>query len=86
MDKPHPTQPLELDSHGVLRFKGNKIIRYLFDTGKLDLNELGRITFFGDEDRVQLAQLLGYSLCGFGDLSYVSDEVYDRAEEEGKKY
>jgi hypothetical protein len=34
---------------------------------------------FSDEDREQFAQLIGYSLGGFGDLSYASDEVYNAA-------
>lgn len=28
---------------------------------------------------MQLAQLLGYSVSGYGDLPYVSDESYDKA-------
>lgn len=35
---------------------------------------------FSQEDREQFAQLIGYSLSGYGDLSYVSDESYDAAE------
>ncbi|ELY4307208.1 hypothetical protein SMZ19_003863 [Cronobacter sakazakii] len=34
---------------------------------------------FDAEDRMQLAQLIGYSLSGYGSLSYVSDESYARA-------
>jgi len=30
---------------------------------------------FSQEDREQFAQLIGYSLSGFGELSYVSDET-----------
>ncbi len=35
---------------------------------------------FSDEDREQFAQLIGYSLNGFGELSYVSEETYEAAE------
>jgi hypothetical protein len=35
---------------------------------------------FSPEDREQFAQLIGYSLSGFGELSYVSDETYAAAE------
>jgi hypothetical protein len=31
---------------------------------------------FSNEDRVQFAQLIGYSLNGFGELPYVSDKVW----------
>ncbi len=42
------------------------------------MNQLARMEF-SDEDREQFAQLTGYSLSGFGDLDYVSDETYERA-------
>ena len=75
----HPVQPLVTDSEGVLRFKANAIVRYLLDNGPFNLNDLALLPF-SDEDREQFAQLIGYSLSGFGDLSYVSDETYERAE------
>ncbi len=74
----HPIQPLETDEAGTLRFKENKIIRWLLDTGKLDLNEIA-MQGFPVEDQEQLAQLIGYSLNGFGELSYVGDDTYDTA-------
>lgn len=76
----HPIQPLAEDEHGVLRFKSNAIVRFLLDEGPFDLNVLALIEF-SQEDREQFAQLIGYSLGGFGDLSYASDETYDRAEQ-----
>ena len=79
MKMKHPIQPLEEDKHGVLRFKENKIVRYLLDNGGLDLNKLA-VLDFSDNDREQLSQLIGYSLSGFGDLSHVSDEAYYAAE------
>lgn len=75
----HPIQPLEADDKGTLRFKENKIVRYLLDNGGIDLNQLAIIDF-SDNDREQLSQLIGYSLSGFGDLSHVSDETYYAAE------
>ena len=45
-----------------------------------DLNTLARMNF-PREDWVQLAQLLGYSVSGFGDLSYVTDEDYEAVKE-----
>lgn len=74
----HPLQPLYTDKNGIVRFRGNKAVKFLLDNSGYDLNELARIDF-SDEDREQFAQLIGYSLSGFGDLSYVSDEVYEKA-------
>ena len=74
-----PMQPIEWDGHGVIRFKQNAIIYWLFCEGKLNLNEIA-VQDFSDEDRMQLAQLLGYSVSGFGDLSYASDEVVAEAD------
>lgn len=78
----HPIQPVVLDDRGTARFKENKIVRYLLDLctmkGICDLNQLA-IMGFPREDHEQLAQLIGYSVSGAGDLSYFSDEVYEFA-------
>jgi len=74
----HPIQPLEVDEHGVVRFKQNAIVRYLLDQGGIDLNQISG-TPFSRQDRVQFAQLIGYSMGGFGDLSYVTQEDYEAA-------
>jgi hypothetical protein len=71
----HPIQPLYLSEDGVMYFKQNKIITYLFESGKLDLNEIA-VMDFSNEDQQQIAQLVGYSLSGYGDLSYVDDDAY----------
>ena len=79
LDSPcHPRQPIVVDTHGVARFKKNEIVRCLLDAGPFDMNHLG-VGRFSREDREQFAQLIGYSVSGFGDLSYASDEVYDEA-------
>lgn len=73
----HPIQPTEVDAHGTVRFKQNAIVRRLLDfssTHGLDLNRLAAETFDQD-DRVQFAQLIGYSVSGFGDLGYVDDDT-----------
>lgn len=74
----HPIQPLELDDSGTVRFKPNKLVQYLLDNGGIDMNHLARQQFTHDE-REQFAQLIGYSLSGYGELSYVSDETYGAA-------
>lgn len=75
----HPMQPLVKDDSGVVRFQQNSIIDALQREGSIDLNALaGRR--FSPEDWMQLAQLLGYSVSGFGDLSYASAEVVAQAD------
>jgi hypothetical protein len=74
----HPTQPLVAADQGIVRFKPNKIVQFLLDAGPFDLNKLACMNFDA-EDREQLAQLIGYSLSGFSELSYVSDKTYKAA-------
>ena len=76
--KKHPIQPLEDDGKGVLRFKKNAIVNFLLDHGPFDMNSLAGMSFT-QEDRQQFAQLIGYSLSGFGELSYVTDEAWGAA-------
>lgn len=71
----HPTQPTELDERGVRRFKRNHIVEYLLNHGGIDLNAIACLDF-PREDRVQFAQLIGYSVDGFSTLSYVDDCDY----------
>lgn len=77
--KPHPLQDIYKDQHGTIRFRENKIVKFLLDCGPYDLNQLARMPF-SDEDREQFAQLLGYSVSGFGELSYASQEIVERAD------
>jgi hypothetical protein len=74
----HPIQPLGDDGKGVLRFKMNAIVCYLLDHGGLDMNKLAELDFTV-EDSQQFAQLIGYSLGGYGELSYVDNLAYDAA-------
>ena len=72
----HPIQPLELADHDRPRFKKNAIVDFL--VAGFGLNNLVDRNF-PPEDWEQLAQLIGYSLSGFSELSYVRDETYDTA-------
>lgn len=74
----HPIQPIEKDDAGVFRFKENKIVLYLLVHGGINMNDLA-VQNFPDEDSVQFAQLIGYSLSGYSELSYVSDDDYGAA-------
>ena len=77
----HPIQPLAEDENGVMRFKANRMVRHLLDWAQprgMGLNEMAAMDFPG-EDWEQFAQLIGYSLSGYGDLSYVSDATWGAA-------
>ena len=76
-EKLFPMQSIVWDGHGVIRFKKNRIIDDLLDVaGKhgLDLNQIAIRACndkYTDAEQIQLAQLIGYSVSGYGDLSYV---------------
>lgn len=70
----NPMQPIEPNPHGTVRFKRNRIVEYLLDNGGIDMNKLATLPFSQD-DRVQFAQLIGYSLSGFHELGYVPDSA-----------
>jgi hypothetical protein len=82
-----PLQPIYRDCVGIERFQPNLIVVYLLEVARgvgVDLNTLG-MRDFPQEDREQFAQLIGYTLSGFSELSYVSDETYARVEEAAKE-
>jgi hypothetical protein len=74
-----PMQPLVWDK-GVIRFKRNALVCYLLDHGGIDLNQLAGVRA-SREDREQLAQLIGYSVSGFGDLNYARRSTVARADD-----
>jgi hypothetical protein len=76
----HPMQPIVF-INSVARFQANEIIQWLFNNGKINLNDIALMNF-SNEDRMQLDQLLGYSVSGFGDLEYADDEVVRLADAE----
>jgi hypothetical protein len=51
-----------------------------YHQGRLDLGKLMQMDF-PQEDREQFAQLMGYSISGYHELSYVSDESCAQASE-----
>jgi len=78
----HPTQPLELDEHGVMRFKQNSIVRMLLDSHpSQDLRSIKVFGNFPPEDCKQLMQLIGYSVSGYGDLDIAPDEEIEQLDE-----
>ena len=74
----NPMQPLIIDEKNIVRFKANKIVSYLLDNSGITLNDLAAMPF-SQEDREQFAQLIGYSIKGYFELSYVSDKSCNRA-------
>jgi hypothetical protein len=78
----HPMQPIEPDAHGVMRFKANAIVRHLLETHPTESMNTIALGRFSREDREQFAQLIGYSVSGAGDLSYVSRELIEAADAE----
>ena len=68
-------QPIYLDGDGRARFKENAIVRYLSANRMNDLAEMP----FSQEDREHFAQLIGYSVGGFSELSYISNAAYAKA-------
>ena len=80
----NPMQPVIKNQYGTYRFKDNAIVRFLLDHNvegkKIDLNTLAGMEFSQD-DEIQFAQLIGYSVIGFHELSYVSDNAAKAASE-----
>lgn len=81
-----PMQPIHLDSLGVARFTKNRIVDDLLEFAAsrgFGLNEIAAGDY-SDYEHMQMAQLIGYSLSGYGELSYVSDESFNSAHENAK--
>lgn len=87
MSELFPMQPVVVTKNGVIRFKENRIVRDLLDFATplgFDMNEIA-IKDYTAEERMQFAQLIGYSVYGYGTLSYVTDESYYAAEDAANK-
>lgn len=73
MKNENPIQPI-IDG----RFKENKIVSDLLDFAQskgFGLNEIA-MKNYSKTDRQQFAQLIGYSVSGYGSLSYVDNDHY----------
>lgn len=78
-----PMQPIYIDNKGVARFQSNKIVDWLFVTQKISLNEISAMcqnSKIPKVDQMQFWQMLGYSVSGFGDLSFADKEVVAQAD------
>ncbi len=73
----NPMQPVQLVNN-VMRFKRNAIVDDLLDfaTPKgFDMNHIVGSGKYSQDDMEQFAQLIGFSIDGFHEISYVSDET-----------
>jgi len=81
-DTTTPMQPIVWSGDGVIRFKENRIVNAILERSSragYDLNAIARDEYT-PEDRMQLAQLTGYSISGYGTLSYASPESAEKAD------
>ncbi len=72
-----PMQPME-----NYRFIPNRIVQKLLETSTLDMNGINVMRIndeITEQEQIQFAQLIGYSLSGFSELNYVDDETYEKA-------
>lgn len=70
----NPIQPIFKDENGIIRFKDNLIVKYLLESHPLvKMSNLAALPFSND-DRQQFAQLIGYSVSGYGGLRYVDSD------------
>jgi hypothetical protein len=70
-----PMQPIGLDPNGTARFRENRIVRYLLDAGPFDMCQIADLPGITNAERMQFAQLIGYSVSGAGELRYFDHET-----------
>lgn len=82
VDAALPMQPICIASDGVIRFKQNRMVNDVYEFSQkrgLGLNEMAHGDYT-QEERMQFAQLIGYSVSGYGGLSYASHESTEKAD------
>ena len=76
-----PMQPIYVDGDGIVRFRRNAIVDYLHDTKVFNPNSISAIlSRFPIEDVEQFWQMLGPSVSGYGDLSFIRKETIKAAD------
>lgn len=84
-------QEIAKDENGIARFIGNRIVSILVEHGRktgLDLNAIHGMAqegHFSVEEIEQLNQLIGYSVCGFCEISCHRESVKSRAWKKAQK-
>lgn len=91
MSTKHSMQPMVTAPDGIVRFQENPIVRWMLEegnrTGMFSMDTIGAIAGkrgWTDDDQAHFAQLIGYSLCGYSELDYVSEESYDEADKKAE--
>jgi hypothetical protein len=87
--KRQPTQPLVVDDEGAVRFQANEVVRQLLElarnAGVTDLSRLRDLPGIAVGDWEQFTQLIGYTLAGFGELSFVRKSTWKRVATRAEK-
>lgn len=79
-DTKMPMQPIVVLDDGVPRFRKNPIVRFLLDAGPFSMNQIADLPGITPEERSQFAQLIGYSVTGFGELAYADPGMASQAD------
>lgn len=74
----HAHQPMVTEDK-VLRFRRNPLVSYLLEVAPVTLNDLAELPGIEPDDYAHFAQLIGYSVAGWGELDYVGDELWSAA-------
>ena len=69
-----------VDVNGVIRFKQNAVIGWLFKQGHLNLNRIP-VDELPLEDVEEFWQMLGYSVSGYSELSFIRPETVAEVDE-----
>ena len=75
-------QPIALDENGTARFRENDVVRWLTEE-VIDLNKISiqcQLRDFDKYDVAQFWQMLGYSVSGYGDLSFIPKSIVQKAD------
>jgi len=78
-----PMQPVVVavqNGRPVVRFKANALVRRMTDETRDLLDRVAGWDDISIEDHEQFHQLLGYSVSGYGDLSFVRPETIEKAD------
>lgn len=81
-----PMQPVHITEGGIARFVANRIVDDLLTRASesgLDMNCIASRAangYYTKDEQMQFAQLIGYSVDGYGSLSYTTDLSYEEAQ------
>lgn len=87
----HPVQPVVMTDTGTVRFQRNPMVRKLLDESTsrgYGMNELVAHSHDienGRDHMQHFAQLIGYSVSGYGELSYHNRGICSRADRKAEK-